>query len=124
MPDRTTIVLSPYLKERAVACAREEGISFAEFVRRAVEQKLEPRRGAGEKTGNSFLDNLVTFEDDGPADLSTRVDEIVYGALEDELRGYRRVSGASSKKRSVSRGGRPLVAKPRPSSRNQQSRNR
>src|SRR5437870_11385071 len=36
MPERTTVVLPPPLKQRAVARAREQGISFGEFVRRSV----------------------------------------------------------------------------------------
>jgi hypothetical protein len=84
MPDRTTVVLPSGLKERAVARARKQGISFGEFVRRAVENQLtapiktHPRK----KTGDPFLDNLVTFTDDGPPDLSTRIDEFLYGDYE------------------------------------------
>jgi len=83
MPDRTTIVLPPDLKRRAVSRARRQGISFGEFVRRAVEKQLAgPARGrAKRKTGDPFLDSLVTFDDGGPPDLSTRVDEIVYGDM-------------------------------------------
>jgi hypothetical protein len=83
MPDRTTIVLPPLLKQRAVSQARVQGISFAEFVRRAVEKQVTaPAKGrAKRKTGDPFLDSLVTFDDGGPPDLSTRVDEIVYGDM-------------------------------------------
>jgi hypothetical protein len=84
MPDRTTIVLPPELKRRAVSRARHQGISFGEFVRRAVEKQLTApakSRVKRKKTGDPFLDNLVTFDDGGPPDLSTRVDEIVYGDM-------------------------------------------
>ena len=80
MPDRTTIVLPPLLKQRAVLRARVQGISFAEFVRRAVEKQVTaPMKGrAKKKTGDPFWDNLKTFDDDGPTDLSTRIDELLY----------------------------------------------
>lgn len=85
MPDRTTIVLPPELKRRAVSRARRQGISFGEFVRRAVEKQVAlptvkivkpPRK---RKTGDPFWDNLVFFEDDGPTDLSVRHDDYIYG---------------------------------------------
>ena len=105
MPDRTTIVMPETLKRRAVERAREQGISFGEFVRRAVEKAAPPRitGGVGVKTGDPYLDNLRIFDDEGPTDWSTRVDEIVYGALDEELRGHKRVSGASPKERPVPR---------------------
>ncbi len=76
------------LKRRAVAKAREQGISFGEFVRRAVEKEIAvpaPKK-RGKKTGDPFLDNLRAFDDDGPPDLSTRIDEFLYGPLGDDLR--------------------------------------
>lgn len=81
MPDRTTIVLPPFLKQRAVATAREQGISFGEFVRRAVENMLTlpPERAARKKTGDPFWDNLK-FYDGGPADAAARHDDYLYGA--------------------------------------------
>jgi hypothetical protein len=81
MLHRTTVVLPARLKEKAVARAREQNISFGEFVRQAVEQQLS-LRGKGEsrnKTSDPYLDKLVVFEDDGPADLSIRVDDFLYG---------------------------------------------
>jgi hypothetical protein len=81
MPDRTTVVLPASLKERAVAQAREQKISFGEFVRRAVEKQLAtPPRGKSRKTGDPFWDNLVAYDDDAPADLSVRHDEYLYGS--------------------------------------------
>ena len=79
MRNRTTIVLPGPLKQRAVARAREQGISFGEFVRRAVEKMLAaPPRGTGrKKTGDPFWDNLEFYEG-GPADLSTRHDKRLY----------------------------------------------
>jgi hypothetical protein len=87
MIDRTTLVLPLDLKNRAVARARNEGISFAELVRRALEAELasQPKFAAGRQAGDLFLDHLKTFKDDGPTDWSTRVDELLYGALGDEF---------------------------------------
>ena len=87
MLDRTTIVMPLPLKAKAVARARQQGISFGEFVRQAVEKQLaaslksgsKKEKTEGKKTGDPFWDNLVTFTDDGPADLSTRIDDYLYG---------------------------------------------
>jgi len=37
---RTTVMLPPEIKARAEAMARESGVSFAEFVRRALEGEI------------------------------------------------------------------------------------
>ena len=85
MPSRTTIVLPPPLKDRAVNRARQQGVSFGEFVRQAIKQRLagsvkKTRLNLkGKKTGDPFWDNLVVFDDGGRPDQSTRIDEIVYG---------------------------------------------
>lgn len=81
MAVRTTIVLPDPLKRRAVARAREQGVSFAEFVRRAVENMLiKPPRGAGEKkTGDRFWDNLEIYNG-GPSDAAARHDDYLYPA--------------------------------------------
>jgi hypothetical protein len=80
MADRTTVVLPGPLKQRAVARAGEQGISFGEVVRRAVEHMLtSPPRGRGrKKTGDLFWDNL-RFYKSGTADLSLRHDDYLYG---------------------------------------------
>jgi hypothetical protein len=87
MPDRTTVVFPPDLKKRAVLRARAEGISFGEFVRRAVDKQLSPPSKKGSKvpwkigsrnTGDPFWDNLRTFSG-GPADLAARHDDYLYG---------------------------------------------
>ena len=86
MPDRTTIVMPEPLKQRAIIRARERGISFGEFVRRAVEkdlapapQKKKPLNLKGKKTGDPFWDNLVVYTDNGPTDVSVRHDDYLYG---------------------------------------------
>ena len=81
MPERTTVVLPASLKQRAVARAREQGISFGEFVRTAVANMLTvpPRGTSRKKTGDPFWDNLKVYED-GPADLAVRHDDYLYGS--------------------------------------------
>ncbi|MSV35470.1 MAG: hypothetical protein EXQ47_07715 [Bryobacterales bacterium] len=81
MPDRTTIVMPELLKAKAVARARQRGISFGELVRQAVEKEVAaPARGKSKKkTGDPFWDNLVTYDDDGPVDLAARHDDYLYG---------------------------------------------
>jgi hypothetical protein len=68
--------------------AKRQGISFAEFVRRAVEKQLTlpakrvtkvPWKLGSKQTGDPFWDNLVTFDDDGPTDLAARHDDYLYG---------------------------------------------
>src|SRR5437879_3870166 len=107
MPERTTIVMPPHLKARAVARARQQKISFGEFVRRAVEKQLA---APVSKTGDPFWDNLRIIDDDGPADMSARIDDYVYEGLEDELRRQRRDSGAVFPKRPAPQRGAPVVA--------------
>lgn len=79
MTGRTTIVLPDPLKRRAVARAREQGISFGEFVRRAVEKMLSapPRGDSRKKTGDRFWDNLEIY-DGGPSDAAARHDDYLY----------------------------------------------
>jgi len=80
MAERTTVTLPSQLKQRAVTRAREQGISFGEFVRQAVEKSLTtPPRGAKRrKTGDPFWDNLKFFKS-GVTDLSVRHDDYLYG---------------------------------------------
>jgi hypothetical protein len=80
MPDRTTIVMPARLKAQAVARAREQKISFGEFVRRAVKNQLAtlPKRRGKKKTGDPFWDNLKFYEG-GPSDVSVRHDDYIYG---------------------------------------------
>ena len=88
MPDRTTIVMPPRMKQQAVSRARAQGISFGEFVRLAVGKQLAQRtkpfkvrliKNKSKKTGDPFWDNLTFFDDGGPADLSVRHDDYLYG---------------------------------------------
>jgi hypothetical protein len=79
MTGRTTVVLPDPLKQRAIARAREQNISFGEFVRRAVEKMLSaPPRGDGKrKTGDPFGDNLE-IHDGGPSDAAAHHDDYLY----------------------------------------------
>jgi hypothetical protein len=80
MPNRTTVILPDGLKQRALSRAREQGISFGEFVRRSVEKMVSaPPRGTGrKKTGDPFWDNLEVY-DGGATDLAARHDDYLYG---------------------------------------------
>ncbi|HXP87530.1 MAG TPA: hypothetical protein VN841_22550 [Bryobacteraceae bacterium] len=118
--------MPPDLKERAVRRARAQKISFGEFVRQAVEQQLKVRlKPLGKKkTGDPFWDNWVPIDDDGPTDMALNHDKYLYEALEDELRGHRRVSGQASSKRPVQQRSRSVVANSQSARANQQSRGR
>src|SRR5262249_31259513 len=100
--------------------AREQKISFGEFVRRAVEDQLA---AAPKGSGDPFWDNLRIIEG-GPADMSNRIDDYRYEALEDELRRQRRDSGAVFPKRPASHGRAPVVANARAARGHKQSRYR
>ena len=82
---RTTIVLPERLKRRTVEKARADGISFAEFVRRAVETAVdEPASKASQRKRHAAIEAIRAFRDDAvpgtPADLAVKIDEYVYGA--------------------------------------------
>lgn len=81
MLHRTTIVLPSRIKEKAMARAREQNISFGEFVRRAVENQLAVRSNgkSRKKVSDPYLDKLAFFDDDAPPDLSVRIDDVLYG---------------------------------------------
>jgi len=74
---RTTIVLPSRLKTRAMARAKDEGISFGELVRRAVEKHVQET--AGPKTGDPFWDNLTSYDVPSPPDLAAGHDDYLYG---------------------------------------------
>ncbi len=76
-PDRTTIVLPPRLKTLAVERARAEGISFGEFVRRALEKQVASV--PVQQIGDPFWDNLSIATAPGPADIAEHHDDYLYG---------------------------------------------
>jgi len=79
MPDRTTIVLPPGLKQRAAARARSQKISFAEFVRQAVYQAVrEPERRARRRALDPIFQDVPVYDGPGPSDVSANVDKYLY----------------------------------------------
>ncbi len=80
---RTTIVLPESLKKRSVAKARAEGISFAAFVRNAVELSVsEPPSSAARRSRLAALESLRSFRKaspTGPEDLAQNLDDYIYG---------------------------------------------
>ncbi len=74
---RTTLVLPPRLKEAATARARAAGVSFSEFVRRAVEKAVTENR---QRPGRDpLLNDHAIFNGGTPQDLSRRHDACLYG---------------------------------------------
>ncbi|MGH7571143.1 MAG: ribbon-helix-helix domain-containing protein [Gemmatimonadota bacterium] len=69
---RTQISLDRRMYDEARAEARRQGISFAELVRRALAQLLQPR-----STDQPWMHLAGTIE--GPPDASQTVDTVVYG---------------------------------------------
>ncbi|MGI8602104.1 MAG: CopG family transcriptional regulator [Verrucomicrobiales bacterium] len=81
---RTTIVLPEPLKRRSIEKARAEGVSFAEFVRRAVEVAItEPPSHASQRKRLAAWEAMRTFREEahsaGPADLAKNLDDYIYG---------------------------------------------
>jgi hypothetical protein len=83
---RTTIMLSEEVKRRAMAQARESRISFADFVRQAISEKL-PQPGKGvdrlkrRRTDPLFrlLDQLPLVNGRTATDVAARHDDYLYG---------------------------------------------
>jgi hypothetical protein len=83
---RTTIMLPEEVKRRAVAQARKLNISFADFVRQAVAEKL-PRQGQGvdrlkrRRRDPLFrlLDRIAPVQGDTATDVAARHDDYLYG---------------------------------------------
>jgi hypothetical protein len=74
--DRTTVVFPVGLKKRAMALARQRKISFAEFVRQAVEHSVPaPRK---RPKGKDPYWGKVPVYDGLPADLSVNHDKYLY----------------------------------------------
>lgn len=71
---RTQISLDERAYEEAKAEAAQQGISLAEFLRRAVAAALAPRR----RTDRPWMRHAGTLASGDP-DASTTVDEVVYG---------------------------------------------
>ncbi|MBI3698420.1 MAG: ribbon-helix-helix protein, CopG family [Acidobacteria bacterium] len=76
---RTTVVLSLKLKQEVTAQARAQGISFGEFVRRALEKAATRSAPRGNKRSDPFWDDDAVFQGDVPSDLSKNHDLYLYG---------------------------------------------
>jgi len=81
---RTTINLPDVLKRRSMDKARAAGLSFAEFVRKAVEQAVnESPSQTSQRQRLAALADLRSFRQeaatDGPADLAKNLDDYLYG---------------------------------------------
>jgi hypothetical protein len=90
---RTTIMLSEDLKRRAMAEARKLKVSFADFVRQAVTERL-PRQGKGvdrlkrrrQDTLFRLLDRLPLVKGDRATDVAGHHDDYLYGEQSDRSR--------------------------------------
>jgi len=76
---RTTVVIPPRLKQMAAARARSAGVSFGEFVRRALERAVSEDSTRRRGQSDPFLDDSGLFSGDIPEDLSRRHDFYLYG---------------------------------------------
>ena len=76
---RTTIVLPPKLKQVAASLAHAQGISFAEFLRRALEKAVANSGSRGNKRNDPLWDDRTVFRGDVPGDLSKHHDLYLYG---------------------------------------------
>ncbi len=79
MIHRTTVVLPSRTKQRAVEKARSLGISFGEFVRRAVDRAVAESSRSERRRLDPFWDDRAVFRGSVPADLSSRHDAYLYG---------------------------------------------
>ncbi len=83
---RTSIMLPEDVKRRAMAEARKLKISFADFVRQAVTEKL-PREGKGVDRLKQrrqdplfrLLDHRTLVRSDAATDIAARHDDYLYG---------------------------------------------
>ncbi len=75
---RTSILLPARLKRVAARRARSLGLSFGEFVRRAIEKAVRETASRRDDRDPLWRDRAV-FRGPVPADLSTRHDYYLYG---------------------------------------------
>ena len=77
---RTTIVLDPSLKKRAIKRAQELQVSMAELIRISIDRFLKEPNSTVSNSDSFFADNVV-FKDlgkDVPSDLSLNHDQYLY----------------------------------------------
>lgn len=74
---RTTVMLPPELKEKAIRRARERGISLGEFLRESLVLALNSRLAQNRRDDPLFADQAV-FEGAAPSDLAEHHDQYLY----------------------------------------------
>ena len=79
---RTTLMLPPDLKLQAQRKAREQGISLGEFIRRAIESRLEGSRQA-ERAEDPMFADVAVWTGDVPSDSAAEHDRYLYGDFEE-----------------------------------------
>ena len=78
MPDRTTVVFPPGLKQLAMERARERKISFGEFVREAVEKAVRDPKPKRKRARDPLWDDVPVYDGPVPADISINHDKYLY----------------------------------------------
>lgn len=78
MPERTTIVLPPRLKQLATARARERKISFSEFVRQAVEKAVLDKPRKRTRSKDPLFADIPIYDGPVPSDVSENHDKYLY----------------------------------------------
>ncbi|MHC4136453.1 MAG: CopG family transcriptional regulator [Planctomycetota bacterium] len=76
---RTTVMLPAGLRARAIAHARQLGISMGELIRRSMESMLAGSQEAG---GDPLVADEAVFDGPLPDDLASNHDRYLYGDKE------------------------------------------
>ena len=74
---RTTVMLPPELKARAVIRARKLGLSLGELIRRSLRETSTKGSPAG--AADSMYDDAAVYGGPAPRDLSAAHDSYLYG---------------------------------------------
>lgn len=78
MFNRTTVLLPPALKSRAVRAAADKDMSFGELVRIALETYLMKKQTLM-GVQDSFFDDQLFYEGKVPTDVAKNHDDYLYG---------------------------------------------
>ena len=78
MPDRTTVVLPPRLKKQVTTRARQQGVSFSEFVRQTLRQAVNERAAKRPRTKDPFWSDVAVYEGAVPPDISVNHYKYLY----------------------------------------------
>ena len=76
--DRTTIMLPPELKTRAINQAKKMKISLGQYIREALKKSLEMENRREAEDDSLFLDTAI-FDGTVPKDLAADHDRYLYG---------------------------------------------